>query len=526
MYPGRFAVLTPDKPAVVMSDTGAALTYAELEERSARLARVLYDAGLRPGDDVVVLSENSLRCFEVYWAAVRSGLYVTAVDHHLTPAEAAYVVDDCDATALVTSAGKGDTATAIVDATPRVRLRLAFDGPVTGHDDYEAALAAASTDPIPGNPPRGKDMLYSSGTTGRPKGVKPPLPDTAVDEAHDPLLAVFGPVYGFDADTVYLSPAPLHHAAPLRFGAMVHSVGGTVVVMPRFDAQASLAAIERYRATHSQWVPTMFVRMLKLPDDVRARADVSSLQVAVHAAAPCPVEVKQRMIDWWGPVLHEYYGSTEALGVTMIDSHEWLAHPGSVGRSRLGIVRVCDDAGDEVPVGDTGLVYFERDVLPFAYHKDSAKTAEAQNPAHPTWGTNGDIGHVDDEGYLYLTDRRAFTIISGGVNVYPQEIEDALALHPAVLDVAVIGVPDDDLGESVTAVVRAAPDATPGPELAAELQEFLRTRLSRRKVPREVDFVDELPRTETGKLRKHVLRARYAARRDAHQRGSGRAEPR
>ncbi|GEL21614.1 putative acyl-CoA ligase [Pseudonocardia sulfidoxydans NBRC 16205] len=514
MHPGRFAALTPDKPAVVMSDTGETLTYAQLDDRSRRLARVLYDAGLRPGDDVVVLAENSPRCFEIYWAAVRSGLYVTAVDFHLQPAEAAYIVDDCDATALVTSAGQAATATEIVDGTPRVRLRLAFGGGfdghgVAGHDDYEAALAAASAEPVPGNPPRGKDMLYSSGTTGRPKGVKPPLSDKGIDDGPDPLLGVFGPVYGFDADTVYLSPAPLYHAAPLRFGAMVHAVGGTVVVMPRFDAETALAAIGRFRATHSQWVPTMFVRMLKLPDEVRARHDVSSLTVAVHAAAPCPVEVKHRMIDWWGPVLHEYYGSTEALGVTMIDSHEWLAHPGSVGRSRLGVVRVCDDAGDEVPVGDTGLVYFEREVLPFSYHKDTGKTAEAQNPKHPNWGTNGDIGHVDADGYLYLTDRRAFTIISGGVNVYPQEIEDALALHPAVLDVAVIGVPDDDLGERVTAVVRAAPGAVPGPELAEELRAFLRSRISHRKVPRVVDFVDELPRTETGKLRKHLLRARY-----------------
>lgn len=510
MHPGRIAARTPDKPAVVMSDTGETLTYRRLDERSLRLARVLYDAGLRPGDDVVVLAENDPRCIEVYWAAVGSGLYVTAVDHHLQPGEAAYIVDDCDAAAVITSAAQAATTTAIVDATPRVRLRLAFGGAVAGHDDYEAALAAAPAEPVPGNPPRGKDMLYSSGTTGRPKGVKPPLSDKGIDDGPDPLLAVFGPVYGFDADTVYLSPAPLYHAAPLRFAAMVLSVGGTVVVMPRFDAEASLAAIERFRATHSQWVPTMFVRMLKLPDDVRARYDISSLRVAVHAAAPCPVEVKRRMIDWWGPVLHEYYGSTEALGVTMIDSHEWLAHPGSVGRSRLGVLRVCDESGAEVPAGATGLVYFERDVLPFAYHKDATKTVEAQHPTHPNWGTNGDIGHVDADGYLYLTDRRAFTIISGGVNVYPQEIEDALALHPAVLDVAVIGVPDEDLGERVTAVVRAAPGATPGPAMATELQGFLGERLSRRKVPRTVDFVDELPRTETGKLRKHVLRARYA----------------
>jgi fatty-acyl-CoA synthase len=509
VYPGHFAALTPHKPAVIMSDTGEQLTYAELDERSVRLARVLHDAGLRPGDDVALLAENTPRTFEVFWAAIRSGLYITAVNRHLNPAEIAYILADCGAKALVVSQRMGAIATDLAAETPGIAVRLAFGGAVDGHQDYEAALAAVSAEPLP-DQPRGRDMLYSSGTTGRPKGIKAPLSDVQVDEAPDPLLAVFGPVYGLAADTVYLSPAPLYHSAPLRFGGMVHSVGGTVVVMPRFDAAAALAAIERYRVTHSQWVPTMFVRMLKLPEERRTAHDLSSHRVAVHAAAPCPVEVKQQMIDWWGPILHEYYGATEAVGLTLIDSPAWLRKPGSVGTALLGVLRICDDAGDEIPQGDVGLVYFEREALPFAYHNDPEKTRQAQNPKHPNWGTTGDVGYVDEDGFLFLTDRKAFMIISGGVNIYPQEIEDALTLHPSVLDLAVIGLPDEEMGEQVKAVVQPAPGVTAGPELERELTDFLRARIAHYKVPRSIDFVSELPRTETGKLQKHKLRAAYA----------------
>ncbi|WP_067669763.1 acyl-CoA synthetase [Nocardia miyunensis] len=507
MYPGAHAAHFPEKPAVIVAGGTGVVTYRELEEQSARLARYLDAAGLRRGDHIALLTDNDPRTFEVYWAAMRTGLYFTAVNSHLFPAEIAYIVNDCGAKALVVSAHLADTAAKIVPDTPAVAIRLSYRGLVEGYDSYEDALAGSSPEPL-ASQPAGMDMLYSSGTTGRPKGIKPPLRDHEVDQPTD-VTQVFGPMYGFDTETVYLSPAPLYHAAPLRFCATVQALGGTVVMMEKFDAREALAAIERHRVTHSQWVPTMFVRMLKLDDDVRSAYDVSSLRVAIHAAAPCPVEVKQAMIDWWGPVLYEYYAATESIGVTMIDSEQWLRRPGSVGKPALGVVHICGEDGRDLAVGEVGTIYFERDEMPFAYHNDPGKTAEATHPQHPAWSTTGDVGYVDDEGFLFLTDRKAFMIISGGVNIYPQEIEDALALHPKVFDSAVIGIPDAEMGESVQAVVQPAPSVTASPELAEELRTFLRDRIAHYKVPRGVDFVDELPRTPTGKLVKRKLRDRY-----------------
>ncbi|MFI1235378.1 acyl-CoA synthetase [Nocardia salmonicida] len=509
MYPGAHVDRFPDKVAIVMAESGATLTYRQLEENSIRLARHLHEAGLRRGDHVALLSVNDPKVYEVYWAALRSGLYITVVNWHLTPAEIGYIVDDCGARALIVSAALAATAEQVSAQTPQVETRLAFDGPVEGYKSYEQALAAASTEPL-ADQPRGADMLYSSGTTGRPKGIKLPLSDRQVgDPPGDTYTAIFGPLYAFESQSVYLSPAPLYHAAPLRFGGVVNALGGTLVVMEKFDAELALATIERHRVTHSQWVPTMFVRMLKLDESVRARYDVSSMQAAVHAAAPCPVEAKQAMIDWWGPVLHEYYASTEANGATFINSEQWLRKPGSVGTAGLGVIRVCGPDGAELASGEIGTIYFEREELPFNYHNDPAKTAEAVHPNHPTWTTTGDIGYIDEDGYLFLTDRKAFTIISGGVNIYPQEIENALALHPKVFDVAVIGVPDEEMGESVKAVVQPAAGVTAGPALAEELREFLKERIGAYKVPRTVDFSDDLPRTPTGKLVKGKLRARY-----------------
>ncbi|MFC7309632.1 acyl-CoA synthetase [Streptomyces monticola] len=505
MYPGAY---DPDKAAVVTADGRRTLTYGQLEERSLRLADHLRGAGLGPGDHLAVLSGNDPRMVEVYWAALRSGLYLTAVNHHLTADEAAYIVRDCGAKALVHSGGLGHLPADVVELAHGPAIRLGFDEE-SGAGSYERALAAASPEP-PRHQPRGVDMLYSSGTTGRPKGIEPTLPEGDVRTEPSTYTLLFQPMYGFGTDTVYLCPAPLYHAAPLRFAGVVTATGGTLVLMDSFDAEGALAAIARHRVTHSQWVPTMFVRMLKLPQEVRARHDMSSLRVAIHAAAPCPREVKERMMEWWGPVLYEYYSSTEGNGITFIGPEEWLRKPGSVGKAELlGTLRICGDDGKELAPGETGTVYFEREELPFRYHNDSARTAEAQHPEHPHWTTTGDIGHVDEDGYLFLTDRRAFTVISGGVNIYPQEIEDVLVLHPAVEDVAVIGVPDSEMGESVTAVVQVAVGSVPGPELAAELQEFVRSRIARYKVPRTVDFTDRLPRTPTGKLVKSRLRDAY-----------------
>ncbi len=509
MYPGTHVATQPDKPAIIMADTGRSLTYAELEDHSVRLARVFAEAGLRRGDHVAILSDNSPEVYEFYWAGLRSGLYVTAVNNHLSAAETAYIVDDCGARVLVVAASLGELAEQIVEQTPKVELRLAFGGDVPGYGSYEDALAGVSGE-VPADQPRGTDMLYSSGTTGRPKGIKGVLPDRQVGEPGDVMTTVFGKLFGFGPDTVYYSPAPTYHAAPLRFGGMINALGGTLVLTKRFDAEQSLKIIQEHGVTHSQWVPTMFVRMLKLEDDVRLRYTHDTLKIAIHAAAPCPVEVKQKMLDWWGPVLHEYYGSTEGNGLTIIGPDDWAKKPGSVGRGALGVIHVCDaESGEELPVGEDGVVYFEREEQPFEYHNDPEKTREAQHPDHPLWSTTGDIGHLDTDGYLFLTDRKAFMIISGGVNIYPQEVEDCLTLHPKVLDVAVIGIPDPEMGEQVKAVVEPAPGTEPSPELAAELLDFVRARIARYKAPRSIDFVDKLPRSQTGKLVKHVLKKRY-----------------
>ncbi len=509
MYPGTYAAETPDKIAAVMTGTGETLSYGELDRRSIQLARVLHEAGLRPGDVVALLTENNLRAFEVYWAAMRSGLYITAVNYHLKPDEVAYIVSDSGAAVLIVSAEQAATAEAIADQTAGVKLRLAFGGPVAGYDSYEDTLAAAPAEPF-ADQPHGATMLYSSGTTGRPKGVRPPLPAIQVSEPGESLAMLASLFFGVNRDCVYLSPGPIYHAAPLRWCGTIQALGGTVVMMKRFDAEQALAAISEHHVTHAQFVPTIFVRMLQLPPEIRERYDVSSLRVAIHAAAPCPVEVKQKMIDWWGPVLVEYYAGTEGNGMTAVDSATWLTRPGTVGRAIFGAVRICAEDGTELAPGQTGGVYFERDEVPFAYHNDPDKTRASQHPDHPAWTTLGDIGHVDEDGFLFLTDRRAFTIISGGVNIYPQETENVLALHPAVYDVAVIGLPDPEMGESVAAFVQPAPGAVPGPELEQEIIAFVKSRIAGFKAPRTVRFVDHLPRSEAGKLMKTELRARYA----------------
>jgi acyl-CoA synthetase (AMP-forming)/AMP-acid ligase II len=386
-------------------------------------------------------------------------------------------------------------------------LRLVVGGELDGFDDYDAALARYPTTPLE-KQPRGDIMLYSSGTTGRPKGIMRELTGASVDEP-SPLMPLVQRVFGFDADTVYLSTAPMYHAAPLGFCRAAQAMGATVVCMENFAPVDVLAAIEKHRVTHSQWVPTMFVRMLKAPAAIRDRYDLSSMRFALHAAAPCPRPVKEKMLEWWGPIIHEYYSGTEGNGLTYASPLDWLAHPGTVGRSMLGTIHICDADGTELPTGDAGIIYFERPTITFEYHNDPEKTRSGQHPAHPNWATLGDVGFVDKDRFLFLTDRLAFMIISGGVNIYPQEIEDCLVLHDAVADVAVIGVPDAEMGESVKAVVQPAPGVEPSDELAAALVAYCRAHLAGYKIPRSVDFDAELPRLPTGKLYKQIVRARY-----------------
>ena len=506
MYLPDYAAATPDKPAMISADTGEILTFGALNAQSNRMAQLLYARGLRRGDHLAILMENNLHFMEPVWAGFRSGLYVTTVNRYLPADEAAYIVNDCGAAAIVTSYEKRETAAGLNELIPNCKIRLMIGGTIPGWESYEEALAASSPEPL-AEEWIGDAMLYSSGTTGRPKGILRPLPQMTAAQGF--AMRQMGNQYGYSPDTVYLSPAPLYHAAPLAFVLSVLAFGGTVVMMERFDAEQALKMIERYKVTHSQWVPTMFVRMLKLPEESRKAYDLSSLKIAVHAAAPCPVEVKRQMIEWWGPVLYEYYAGTEGSGATFITSEDWLKHPGSVGKAGVGILHVCDEDGNDLPPGEAGLIYFERETPTFEYHNDPAKTRAARHPQHENWNALGDVGYLDEDGYLYLTDRQAFMIISGGVNIYPQAIEDALITHPKVGDVAVFGVPDAEMGEAVKAVIEPAPGQAPTDELAAELLDYARSKLAHYMAPRSLDFIVEMPRLPTGKLYKRVLRDAY-----------------
>jgi long-chain acyl-CoA synthetase len=503
-HPGMYAERTPVRPAVIFGTSGARMSFAEFEAVSNRFAHLLRGLGVRPGDRVAVLLENHLMYLALAWGAFRSGARFVAIATHLSPDEVDYILSDSGASVLVTSKYMVATASRARMRGLAESNRLMLDGAEPGYVALEPVLDQQPTTPI-ADQSEGVEMLYSSGTTGRPKGILKTMPTSAfgVPTAGVRLTTR---IYGIDEETVYLSPAPLYHAAPLMFSMRCLRFGATVVVMEKFDAEQALRLIERHRVTHGQWVPTMFVRMLRLPEETRRRADLSSLRCVIHAAAPCPVEVKHRMIDWLGPIIWEYYGGSEGNGLTVLNCQEWLAHPGSVGRARIGRVRICDGDGEELAVGEEGMVYFS-DGPVFEYHNDPDKTAGSRNPRG--WSTLGDIGYVDAEGYLYLTDRKANMIISGGVNIYPQEAENRLLSHPKVIDAAVIGVPNAEFGEEVKAVVHPADMAAAGPSLEAELVAYCREVLSHVKCPRSVDFNDDLPRRENGKLYKRLLKDRY-----------------
>lgn len=509
LHLGFHGARRPDKVAIVTSG-GDRLTYRELDRRTARLARALRRRGLATGDTVAILMENNLHYLVVAWAAQRTGLRYVAVNWHLVPEEVDYVLDNSETKVLFTSTAQVGTVAAL--GTADSLLTVSVDGPVAGCTTLEELLDGVADEPLPPEwEVEGTEMLYSSGTTGRPKGIRKPL--TAAppgDRSVRQVLIAEGArrTWGQGERTVALVPAPLYHAAPLIAGAMAPlRLGATVVVMERFDPRTFLEVVQHERVDHAQMVPTMFVRLLRLPEEERVRYDLSSLTHVTHAGAPCPVDVKRKMIEWLGPIVYEYYSGTEDVGGTFITSDEWLAHPGSVGRPHPGItLHIIDEQGNELPPGQQGRVFMEGGQR-YEYHKDPEKTASVVGPNG--WRTLGDVGWVDEEGYLYLTDRATDMIVSGGVNVYPREIENVLVAHPAVLDVAVLGVPHDEFGEAVRAVVEPAEGTTPGPDLEAALIAHCRVHLAGFKCPRAVDFVDELPRDPNGKLYKRRLKDRY-----------------
>jgi long-chain acyl-CoA synthetase len=504
-HPSIHARTHPDKIAYRMAGTGKAITYRELDELSNQGAHLFRSLGLKAGDHIAFLMENRLAFMEICWAAQRAGLYYTAISRYLKQDEIAYIIRDCGAKVFITSPKCVEQVTGLVNGGPNEPLWFMMDEPQPGFRSFDKEAIVQPTMPI-ADEVGGYDMLYSSGTTGRPKGIKKQFEGNPIDVPNPFLRVLCADMCGMNADSIYLSPAPLYHAAPLRFNMMAIVLGGTSVIMESFDPEEFLKLVERHKVTQSQLVPTMFVRMLKLPEDVRARYDVSSLKGAIHAAAPCPVDVKAQMIAWWGPILIEYYAGSEGNGVTVSTSQQWLEHRGTVGRAVVGKVRILDENDEELPPGEIGTVYFA-DAPAFTYHNDPEKTKRAYNARG--WSTLGDVGYLDEEGFLYLTDRKSYMIISGGVNIYPQETEDVLITHPAVSDVAVFGVPNEEMGEEVKAVVQPHDMAKAGKKLEAELIAFCKSRLSAIKCPRSIDFEAELPRTPTGKLVKRHLRDRY-----------------
>lgn len=506
MYPFKYDDSTRDKPAYIMAGSGETVTFRQLNERTNQIAHAFRANGLNPGDTCAIFAENSPRYFEVCWAARRSGLYFVCISSRLTAPEVSYILKDSGTKLLIASASLGDIAR---EATDEVGLNICWsiDGTIEGYKQLETVRDQYPIEPV-ADEMSGTDMLYSSGTTGRPKGIRAPfVPDVPINEENQ-LLAIVKGLVGADENSIYLSPAPLYHAAPLRFCMAYTMFGATLIIMEKFDPEKYLEAIERFNVTDTQLVPTMFVRMLKLPKEVRTRYDLSTLRAAIHAAAPCPIPIKEEMINWWGPIVLEYYAGSEGNGLTWITSDEWMSHKGSVGRALFGELHICDEDGNELPANQEGLVYFGGTVPP-TYHNDEEKTLGARHTKFQDWSTLGDVGKVDEDGFLYLTDRKAFMIITGGVNVYPQETENILITHSKVADCAVIGVPDPDLGEAVKAVVQPMEGVEPSETLAQELMKFCTENLSKIKCPKSIDFDPELPRHPTGKLYKRLIRDRY-----------------
>ena len=514
MYAAEHAAEHPDQPAIIMAPSGRTLTFAEYEAGANQVAQMLRGAGLHRQDHIAIFMENDPAMLLAEAGAERTGLYFTPVNSFLAPEEVAYVINDSLSRVVVTSAAKAEVARELQALCPDVErwIMVGKNGDACGEpfEQWDDAIGRQPTHPVT-DEQLGAPMMYSSGTTGRPKGILRPMYDIHPSETSIAVLGIAG-LWRLRENMVYLSPAPLYHTAPQVSVAIALRMKSTAVVMEHFDPALYLDLVSRYSVTHSQVVPTMFSRMLKLPPDVRAASDLSSLEIIIHAAAPCPVQVKEQMIDWFGPILVEYYAATEGNGCTFITSPDWLAHKGSVGRAVLSEIHILDDEGNECPTGTPGTVWFAG-ATDFEYFGDPEKTASTRRDDGKT-STVGDVGYLDADGYLFLTDRKAHMIISGGVNIYPQETENLLITHPKVLDAAVIGVPNDDLGEEVKAVVQPVDGFVGDEELERELIAFCREHLAHFKCPRSIDFDDDLPRLPTGKLYKGVLRDRYWADHD------------
>jgi len=507
MYTGEYAQKWPEQPAIIMASSGEVVTYDKLDKRANKLAHLFRSLNLKHLDHIAIMMENNSRYIECCSGADRTGLYYTCINNYLTAEEIAYIFNNSESQVLITSMAKKEVALEALKSCPNAKLGLIVDGPGDGEKvlNLDEAVAAFPDTPIE-DQQRGLSMLYSSGTTGHPKGILRPNP-VAPPEELIPLMSFLKDLWHYEEGMIYLSPAPLYHAAPSSAVSLTMNVGGTAIIMESFDPEQYLSLVEKYKVTHSQLVPTMFSRMLKLPDNIRTKYDLSSLKVAIHAAAPCPVQVKEQMIEWWGPIIDEYYGATEGLGFATSNSDEWIAHKGSVGKIILGDLHILDDDMQPCPQGTSGTIWFKT-ATPFEYFNDPEKTAEARS-ADGSMSTVGDVGYVDEDGFLYLTDRATFMIVSGGVNIYPQESENLLITHPKVADAAVFGVPNEDFGEEVKAVVQPMPGVQADEKLSDELIAFCLENLSKQKCPRSIDYLDQLPRLPTGKLYKRVLRDKY-----------------
>jgi len=501
----KTAAKNPDKAAIIMPGSGKVVTYQQLDNSSNQVAHLLRKIGLQTGDHISLIMENRSEFLEIYLGAMRAGLIVTPVNAHLQLQECKYIIENSNSKLLVCSEKYRPLAQQLTSLTTAVDHFYCLEGGGS-LADWGKELAAQAEHPIT-DEARGWVMMYSSGTTGHPKGILGVVEGVSLDDLH-PVLESMAQAFGISQDTTYLSPGPLYHAAPLGWCDMVLNKGGTVVVMEKFDAEKALSQIEQYKVSHSQWVPIMFIRMLKLPEAQRLSYDLGSLKVAVHAAAPCPIEVKEQMIAWWGEVIYEYYAASEAIGSTAIDSQNWLAHKGSVGKASYGKIHIVDDDNKLLEHDQIGQIYFESDATNFEYYGEPGKTKGSFNPSG--WATVGDVGYLDQEGYLYLTDRKSFMIISGGVNIYPQEIENCLIINDKVADVAVFGVPNAEFGEEVCAVVQLADGINTDDELSQELIDWCKNKISRIKAPRQLHFIDQLPRLENGKLYKRRLVEKYS----------------